>query len=79
MDKSFPPLNFTDDQLDMIFRAAQPLAPNARTLFLEDLASVLREAPCQGDGELFRTIRTVQARHWDPPLTAGGVGKPRSW
>jgi hypothetical protein len=78
MDKPAP-LNFTDDQLDMVFRAAQPLTPNERAAFLEDLASVLRESPHLGDGQLYRTIREVQRRHYDPPLTAGGVGKPRRW
>ena len=78
MDKS-QPLNFTDDQLDQIFRAAQPLTPSERAAFLEDLASVLRELPHLGDGQLYRTIREVQRRHYDPPLTVGGFGKPRRW
>jgi hypothetical protein len=81
MDKpSSPiPLSFSDDQLDQIFRAAAPLEPAERAAFLEDLASVLRQTPHQGDGHLYRTIREVQRRHYDPPLTVGGFGKPRRW
>jgi hypothetical protein len=82
MDKSqsLIPLSFSDDQLDQIFRAAAPLTPAERVAFLEDLASVLREAPCQGDGSLYRVIREVQRRHWDPPLVAAGAGAPsQSW
>jgi hypothetical protein len=81
MDKSpsSVPLSFSDDQLDQIFRAAQPLTPAERVAFLEDLASTLRQAPCQGDGELYRVIRVVQRRHWDPPLAAAGAGAPLKW
>jgi hypothetical protein len=78
MDKPSQPLNFTDSQLDMVFRAAQPLAPRDRVAFLEDLANVLREAPHLGDGELYRTIREIQRKHWDAPLAVEASG-PRRW
>jgi hypothetical protein len=72
------PLSFSDDQLDQIFRAAQPLTPNERVAFLEDLASTLRAAPHRGNGELYRVIREVQRRHWDPP-NFSGAGAPLKW
>jgi hypothetical protein len=77
MDK-LAPLNFTGAQLDQIFRAAAPLTPAERAAFLEDLASALRAAPCPGDGQLYRTIREVQRRHWDPP-NFSAAGAPLKW
>jgi hypothetical protein len=81
MDKSEPssPLSFSDDQLTQIFRAAAPLTPAERVAFLEDLASTLREAPHLGDGQLYRTIRDVQRRHFDPPAFDRGVRPPSRW
>jgi len=77
LDRSSP-LHFSDDQLTQIFRAAAPLAPGERVAFLEDLADTLRQAPHQGDGQLYRTIRDVQRRHWDPPLPER-CGAPPKW
>ena len=81
MDKpqSLSPLSFSDDQLTQIFRAAAPLTPDQRLAFLEDLASSLRQASRPlGDGLVYRTVREVQRRYFDPP-SIDGVGASQKW
>ena len=73
------PLRFSDEQLTQIFRAAAPLTPDQRLAFLEDLASSLRQASRPlGDGLVYRMVREVQRRHFDPPAI-DGVGAPQKW
>jgi hypothetical protein len=60
------PIRLTDEQLDAVLRAAQPLPVAARDQFLVDLAAAL-QGQVLGDGAVFRTIRDVQRRHHDPP------------
>jgi hypothetical protein len=73
------PLCFSDAQLDQIFRACVPLNPSERTAFLEDLASALGQAPHPlGDGAIYRTIREVQRRHFNPP-DIDGPGTLSKW
>lgn len=76
MDKL--PLSFSDDQLTQIFRAAAPLNPAERVAFLEELAATLRQAPQQGDGQLYRTLRELQRRHFVPPAD-NRAGAPLKW
>jgi hypothetical protein len=72
MDK---PIHLSDSQLEQILRAAAPLAPNDRSLFLADVAAALRKQAL-GDGVVFRVIREVQERYFRPPeLSPGGSGK----
>ena len=73
------PLSFSDEQLTQIFRATAPLTPDQRLAFLEDLANSLRQASHPlGDGLVYRTVREVQRRHFDPPAI-DGVGAPQKW
>ena len=73
------PLSFSDEQLTQIFRAAAPLTPDQRLAFLEDLASSLRQASRPlGDGLVYRTVREVQRRYFDPP-SIDGVGASQTW
>ena len=72
MDK---PIHLTDSQLEQILRAAAPLAPEDRSLFLADVATALR-GQALGDGAVFRVIREIQERYFHPPqFTPGGSGK----
>ena len=61
------PLKLTDLQLDAGIRAAQPLTPPKRNEFLRELATALAGQHEVGDGQLFRAIREIQRRHFDPP------------
>jgi hypothetical protein len=61
-----PPLALSDEQLDAVLRAAQPLPVAARDQFLIDLAAALQGQDL-GDGAVYRAIREVQRRHHDPP------------
>jgi len=82
MDKpqSLSPLSFSDDQLTQIFRAAAPLTPDQRLAFLEDLTRELQanHGGSLGDGLVYRTVREVQRRHFDPP-SIDGVGASQKW
>jgi hypothetical protein len=69
-----PPAS-TDEQIDAIMRAAAPLAPDDRTLFLEAVVAAL-DGKALGDWVIFRTIREVQARYLEPRNGAcGRVGR----
>jgi hypothetical protein len=60
------PIRLTDAQLTAVFDAARPLAVRDRDAFLLDLAAALQGQEL-GDGTVFRLIREVQGRHFDPP------------
>jgi hypothetical protein len=60
------PLKLTDDQLSAVMRAAAPLAPFQREQFLQELAAALQGQQEIGDGALYRAIREVQRKHFDP-------------
>ena len=71
------PLSLSDEQMDAIMRAAQPLPPGERSSFLEAVATALRDQPAIGDGSVHRTIVAVQQRFLRPPFmsAAGGATK----
>jgi hypothetical protein len=75
------PIALTDAQLTAVFDAARPLAVASRDAFLLDLAVVLQGQENLGDGTVFRLIREVQRRHFDPPLSTDERAEPhsRSW
>jgi hypothetical protein len=60
------PLSLSDEQLDALLRAAEPLQPGDRTSFLEAVAAKLQGQPL-GDGVVFRAIRETQGRFLNPP------------
>jgi hypothetical protein len=64
------PIRLTDAQLTAVFDAARPLAVANRDAFLLDLAVALQGQANLGDGTVFRLIREVQRRHFDPPQFA---------
>jgi hypothetical protein len=53
----------SDDQLTTIMRAAGPLDPHNRALFLEDVAHALQGREI-GDGTVARICAEVQKRYW---------------
>jgi hypothetical protein len=63
------PLGLTDSEYDAVLAACRPLQPHQRSEFLADLANELRSYGTReyGEGRIFRAIRIVQRRHWDPP------------
>jgi hypothetical protein len=80
MDKSLTssPPGFSDSQIDQLLLTLRPLNEAQREALLEDLAGVLRQAPHLGDGQLYRTLRDLQRRHFDPPAP-DRVGAPLKW
>jgi hypothetical protein len=63
-------LRLTDDQLAQVWQAAQPLTPDQRGPFLEQLARELGQGEI-GDGALYRVLRETQRRFFDPPASTG--------
>jgi hypothetical protein len=73
------PLALTDEQLDTVYRAAQPLDPDRRGLFLETVARTLSREAEFGDGTVHRACREAQKVYWQPPNLdkASGCSKYR--
>jgi hypothetical protein len=67
------PIALTDEQLDAIMRACQPLQPADRGPFLEAVAAAL-QGRVIGDGTVYLAIAAAQRQHRDPPVAAGGGG-----
>jgi hypothetical protein len=69
-----PPLSLNDSELSALMDAAAPLAPDVRDLFVKQVASELasRRADEVGPGLIYRTLRDVQRRFWQPPDLARG-------
>jgi hypothetical protein len=67
MSNNLMPVAVTDEQLSMIYRAAEPLLPPDRLAFLAALADRLRGEPIVGDGSIARAIRELQRQCFRPP------------
>jgi hypothetical protein len=70
------PLRLTDSQITAIFAAARPLAVQDRDPFLQEVAGLLAGIVEPGDGDVARAIRTVQRKHFDPPLSTDERAEP---
>jgi hypothetical protein len=66
-----PPLKLTDAELDAVFNAARPLAPNVREDFLKEVADRLSSYPTVGPGTVHRVCLEMQRRFFDPPDLGG--------
>jgi hypothetical protein len=71
------PLALTDQQLDAVLRAAEPLLPRDRGPFLEALAQALAAQPVIGDGTVHRAIAATQRQFFSPPDEVGLNNAPR--
>jgi hypothetical protein len=60
------PLALTDDQMTAIQRAAEPLHPHDRGVYLERVAQILDGCEIR-DGLVARAARQAQAELWRPP------------
>jgi hypothetical protein len=70
------PIALTDDQLDIIRRAAQPLHPQDRSAYLETVASLLAGHEI-GDGSVARAVAAAQRHYRNPPDLSRGHHVPR--
>ena len=61
------PLRLTDDQLEILRRAAEPLAPEDRDKFFQIAAERLRGFTELGNGLIFRVARDAQGELLRPP------------
>jgi hypothetical protein len=64
-----PPLKLTDAELDAVFNAARPLAPNGD--FLKEVADRLSSYAVVGPGTVHRVCLETQRRFFDPPELGG--------
>jgi hypothetical protein len=64
-------ISLSDDQLTVIFNAAQPLAAEDRSRFLETVARKL-EGRELGDGIVARCARETQREFFRPPVVRHG-------
>jgi hypothetical protein len=71
-----PPLRLSDDQLDIIRRAAEPLNPHDRGAYLETVAELLNGHEL-GDGIVARAAREAQRRFWRAPELPANAGLPK--
>ena len=71
------PLRLTDSQLDHVMLCARPLAPSARSAFLEDVARALSDHDDIGDGAVARAARDAQRKYFDPPALGRSAGLSR--
>jgi hypothetical protein len=70
------PIPLSDAEMDAVYSACRPLAPDRRDGFLQALAAELRGKPI-GPGSVHRAIVAVQKRFWDAPLDARVAVGPR--
>jgi hypothetical protein len=71
-----PPLSLSDDEMEAVLAAAQPLPRERRDAFLRAVAADLARVPERGPGVLHRLIRATQRQFFDPPdLSRHAVGK----
>jgi hypothetical protein len=62
------PLALSDSQIDHIMLVCRPLQPTERTAFMAALfQDLIMRRDEVGDGELGRTLRDLQRKHFRPP------------
>jgi hypothetical protein len=61
------PIDFSDEEKDMLFTLATPIAYNLRQAYLAAVAEALANCPQRGPGVTHRVGRVVQRRFFDPP------------
>jgi hypothetical protein len=69
-------LRLSDAELDQVYAACRPLAPDRRDGFLQALAAELRDKPI-GPGSVHRAIVVVQRAYFDAPLETEPVNGRR--
>jgi hypothetical protein len=67
-----PPLRLSNDELDSVLRAAQPLDRGVRDAFLQDVADQLSQCAVIGPGTVAKACREAQKKFFDPPALDHG-------
>ena len=65
----------SDEEMDQVISAAEPLRPEARSEFLAALAAELEQRQHHGPGVVYGIARDLQRRCFDPPDLSGGTAK----
>jgi hypothetical protein len=60
------PISLSDSEMDIVMRAAHPLAVNNRDAFLQAVAKRLATISERGDGVVYQICREVQREHSRP-------------
>jgi hypothetical protein len=66
------PIRLTDDELDIVTVAAQPLPPHVRDGFLRHVFDQLSACPEIGPGAVARACKVAQRAFFDPPNLGHG-------
>jgi hypothetical protein len=64
-------LALTDDEMRAITDAAAPLPPKLRSEFLQAVAAELEQHQQRGPGAIYRAVRDLQRKFFDPPDFTG--------
>lgn len=70
-----PPIALTDDELDVVMRAATPIDHDRRGAFLEAVAAELAGQRELGEGVVFRICREQQRKFYDAPMQMAPTGR----
>jgi hypothetical protein len=70
------PIPLSDAELDAVYSACRPLAPDRRAGFLQALAAELQGREI-GPGSVHRAIVVVQRAYFDAPLETEPTGRRR--
>ena len=73
------PINFTDEEMELLLSLCQPIEQHLRPQFLSAVATEL-EASGQADGPglVHRVARQVQRQFWEPPQLREGQAARRA-
>jgi len=66
------PVSLSDDELSAIMRACDPLPPDRRGAFVQEVARMLGACGEIGPGSVFRVIRDVQKQFFVAPDLSRG-------
>jgi hypothetical protein len=72
-----PSIRLTDQQMNSLIVAAQPIPIDKRDAFLVSIAETLAAKPGFGDGDVFRAIKDAQRKYFDPPVSTMNRAEPR--
>jgi hypothetical protein len=72
------PIAFTDEEMSLLINLSGPIAPAARTAFLDAVAAELEaKGQPRGVGIVHQTARRVQRQFWEPPQISPNASAPQ--
>jgi len=72
-----PTISLSDDEFAAVMAAAQPIAPDRRDAFLQQVAHALEGCRDIGPGVVHRVVAEAQRAHFDAPNLSRSAGSSR--